>query len=889
MSNSGTNTPPIASTSRIPVPLTEQFTRPRSNSTSSPLSSTPSSASHSSGSTPPQIPLTRIFPPRQPVYSTQLHTMSHSHAAPIPNPPPVPQAPNMPAPPVPNPTAAPQPQPQAQAPAPAQPQPPVPQAFAFPRMPPTNNRTPDMMPPYGDKAAPPKFRGSHEDVKRFLRHYTQLCNAYNLIDQHEKCERVLDYCSRKVTQLIEALPAFQTKVWRDLESEILEYFDADLRETRFTIKDIVKVTKKWRHRQIKSLTRWKEYERKFITIAGWLLNKQKISVDEQSQYFWHGINKSLRRTIESRLLAKHQNLNPKTIFPMNLVREIAANLFERNRFDYNLADSDTDVPDWELHSDSESSDSDSSESDSASAKRKARKKKTHHKKSKLALTDSDSDTEPEKKSRTHKHKHHTVETSKSKKSIRQSNQDEVEQLIRQMGDLSIQDAQYALAYYKAIKLDPDVVHCVRPPAIRNQYETRTATITAPVTIPPLAPPATSAPAGQYQVPRGPMTCYGCGEVGHGLRTCPKIAELVASGAVIRDTYGRVTYRDGTLIRREYGETIAQAVEKRTVGQSHFIMMGENIESDYYQSEEEEYSGGVLAAEKQPKSTTTTRKEIFDGVYMPPIGSTFRKGKGKENAPVKETPKAGPSTRSQGPAASVSPQKTQPVRVEARGPKPIPVDVRKPRFEPNDNDVSMDDAEEAVKETEQKKSRALADSTNRKLPANKGRTGGRQSEISAGIGETQVVDNILNTPVTLRVREVLASSRELSDQLLDMIKRKNVKPTIAPAVATAQVSLSIKDRAMLIKLPMECDGKPVTAIIDTGSQLNVVSKEIYQNIIKRPMDPNRTLTMNDANGGSGKLRGHVSKVPLSCGSVMTHANLYIGDKVPFDLLLGRPWQ
>jgi hypothetical protein len=46
-------------------------------------------------------------------------------------------------------------------------------------------------------------------------------------------------------------------------------------------------------------------------------------------------------------------------------------------------------------------------------------------------------------------------------------------------------------------------------------------------------------------------------------------------------------------------------------------------------------------------------------------------------------------------------------------------------------------------------------------------------------------------------------------------------------------------------------------------------------------------MNDANGGAGNLKGHISGVSLKCGSVETSANLYVGDAVPFDLLLGRP--
>jgi hypothetical protein len=61
------------------------------------------------------------------------------------------------------------------------------------------------------------------------------------------------------------------------------------------------------------------------------------------------------------------------------------------------------------------------------------------------------------------------------------------------------------------------------------------------------------------------------------------------------------------------------------------------------------------------------------------------------------------------------------------------------------------------------------------------------------------------------------------------------------------------------------------------------------LLKLPMDPARKLTMNNANGGASELPGLVENVQLSCGSVQTTANLFIGEKLPFDLLLGHPWQ
>ena len=89
--------------------------------------------------------------------------------------------------------------------------------------------------------------------------------------------------------------------------------------------------------------------------------------------------------------------------------------------------------------------------------------------------------------------------------------------------------------------------------------------------------------------------------------------------------------------------------------------------------------------------------------------------------------------------------------------------------------------------------------------------------------------------------------------------------------------------------MECDGSPVQAIIDTGSQLNIAHKRIWKSVLARPIDMQKVISMSDANGGESMLKGLVTNVPLSCGGVLTHANVYVGEKVPFDLLLGRPWQ
>jgi hypothetical protein len=254
------------------------------------------------------------------------------------------------------------------------------------------NHTPDMMPSYGSKGAPSKFKGSYEEVKKFLKKFNQMCKAYNVPKDQDKCEHILDYCSSKVVKLIEALPSYKEKDWIRLETDILSYYDAELRETRYKVHNIQSLTQHWRHKRIKDLTQWEKYFREFMTIAGWLLNKKKINETQQAAYFWHGIHSGLRGIIEQRLSAKNPLHDITQVFPMTDVINTAQALLERNRFDYDLMDSDSEESsDESSESDSEDNSSENSESESESEvdnNKSSYKKKSHKMKAKSYKTKS---------------------------------------------------------------------------------------------------------------------------------------------------------------------------------------------------------------------------------------------------------------------------------------------------------------------------------------------------------------------------------------------------------------------------------------------------------------------------------------------------------------------
>ncbi|KAF9030233.1 hypothetical protein BDZ89DRAFT_949931 [Hymenopellis radicata] len=410
-----------------------------------------------------------------------------------------------------------------------------------------------MLPPLGSKSAPTKFAGNYEDVKTFLRRYDRLCNAYNVRDA-EKCERIIDYCSRSVVRLIESLQSYRDNDWAQLYEDLLEFYDADLKETRYNVRDIRKLAKKWYKKKIPNLRTWKKYQREFITISGWLVSKRKLTMDEEAVYFWHGINKTLRRRIESTYVARNPGVDLTQAFPIEAINKIAQVIFTRNRFDTNLIDSDdeSDIERDEYISDSSSDSSDSTSSESED--------------------DSDSDIEDTRKKhrKVSKKKKLTKRASDRGKHKKAADTSEVTNLISHMSRMSINDPSYAVMYYQAIKKDPICKDVIRRPQINPPPMAERSSFRSPfnrsIGMNNIATGANSVATMPNSIPlgirQGPLICYGCAQEGHGLRNCPGLENWLRNGTIKRDPVTlRYLLANGEEIRRGPQETVVQAVNR----------------------------------------------------------------------------------------------------------------------------------------------------------------------------------------------------------------------------------------------------------------------------------------------------------------------------------------
>jgi hypothetical protein len=119
---------------------------------------------------------------------------------------------------------------------------------------------------------------------------------------------------------------------------------------------------------------------------------------------------------------------------------------------------------------------------------------------------------------------------------------ELDSLLRDLENLSINDRRYGVAYFKALKLDPDIAQCFQAPNIQTE----------PAEFPRHSnimegrrPFFTQAHyTGPNNQEYGQMKCFECGRIGRSLRECHKIQELITFRRIKRDMYGKIVGNDG---------------------------------------------------------------------------------------------------------------------------------------------------------------------------------------------------------------------------------------------------------------------------------------------------------------------------------------------------------
>src|SRR5437016_7086371 len=121
----------------------------------------------------------------------------------------------------------------------------------------------DALPIQGKRDAPKTFRGSYDEVEPFLKTMDKLFSRFQVTSDKDKVEAIIPYCVTKVQDFIHASPAFRKPNWIKLRAQLMEYYDAERANRKYTPNDIWTFNREWNSKSITDLTHWKKYFRDF--------------------------------------------------------------------------------------------------------------------------------------------------------------------------------------------------------------------------------------------------------------------------------------------------------------------------------------------------------------------------------------------------------------------------------------------------------------------------------------------------------------------------------------------------------------------------------------------------------------------------------------------------
>ncbi|KAJ6450141.1 hypothetical protein C8R47DRAFT_1230379 [Mycena vitilis] len=807
------------------------------------------------------------------------------------------------------------------------------------------------MPLRGSRDAPKLFRGHHSEVEYFIAHYDRLLVKFHVTDPEDQCKLILDYCGTDVQGFIRASKYYHQRKWPKLRHEILQSYDVDRATSRYKPSDIASYTLRTKSKPFQNLSQWKKYYRKYKTMAGTLLHQGHITPLNYDVYFWLGIEPDLRRTLEQRINQLNPGRNVYRQYSVREIHTAAEWYFRRNRAEamvVNAADYGVDLDSGTTDAESEEESDDSDDSDYEAYRRKHRAK-ARAKKEKERKNKKKSSTAPATSSKTRTLQ--TAGTAEEVTSlIRQLNRMSItdpEYAPVYYKVLTLDSTGVAARCVQAPRIAQPWTDAnkgfnkgapAKPPVTSTTGSSTAAVAPAPLTYPNNIPLGAPPPPG----------CYGCGIDGHRIGECPEIQDLLTKNIIAVDPETRrLRMKDGTFIRRSQGESLAQAARRIAAPRVMFsaaehpelhdardmkavmaslayvedyltstdtsdtecgadvIYTDQELDAHWYVTKNDisdTESGGeqgevyltvpepsaipnseendVNAAERTMPSSKAARKEIFDGVMLP------RRDRLKnDSTPVKAVaaPKESPRGK----------KDEAPRQVRDLLPELTPVDARQPRDDIDMPDLDLTSRSGGISQKGKGPTKDHGDlSTVKRQDDSNSKNTGRYSDIQATVQIPSIIERILDLTVPMTVREAFVSSKEIRTGILECIKLKNVKAVLLgksqenPLVAQWNWP---RTEGVLIKIDVESRGHIVSAIIDTGSQLDVVRADIAALKIQRPVDMTYVTNMNDANGGKGQLRGYIHGAEINCGGVLTSTDLWVSQQAPFELLLGRPWQ
>jgi hypothetical protein len=176
-----------------------------------------------------------------------------------------------------------------------------------------------------------------------------------------------------------------------------------------------------------------------------------------------------------------------------------------------------------------------------------------------------------------------------------------------------------------------------------------------------------------------------------------------------------------------------------------------------------------------------------------------------------------------------------------------------------------------------------------------------SELRESISIAEIGEKIMNMPIHLTLKELMATAPDLSNHFHEITRKRRIPvpgaTPIDPVVISTATASSVTRQPLYacpsgrVKALVE-DSLVLSALLDNGSEINLMPRRVWERL-DQPID----TTINWSLDGFKKSKEQDSKtvlgvchdVKVSIGGVESQIPIFVVDDANADLLLGRPWE
>jgi hypothetical protein len=764
------------------------------------------------------------------------------------------------------------------------------------------------------------FSGTEvEDIEEWMEDFETFAQEYE-ISESNRCNEVTRYTSHSVKDAIRAMPGYAEKVWATLKDEIIVSYRNTVSGLAATIEQLEYLAKSTGERGIKAPKEWEAYLRDFRVISNKLKKKGLLDADREASIFHKGLPSSVRDQLENKYMMTSKVRDTSKAPPIAEQVQVGRDLFNMNRFD---ARERYEISDEQIDEERRRQEGFHQLVDVVRAKGRKITGTTEGidlggKPSWLApgIVPAERWTDRQGERTMNQNR---IRDAPPHQPIRSDTDKDLDLVIGKLKQLNVGSAQYYNAYVTAVQEGYAIQGRVQPPIWASEN----------------APPA----ARGMGLPRGvgfQGICFYCGNGGHRVNECETAGLHINKGWVRRDNGGRIVWPTGEFIHCPPGQRRSVLVADRQGRMGAGAPRAAGVHAlevmEGYPRNDQSYAGPISGAYEETylvngyyPSTFEARQTMYpshpDYSHAANIRNKVPQGRpdgfrpgpagGKDQSFRDKTTRFNAPPAGRGTSSNQIPLPREQPRFPTMKPEVYPrqpgMEVSDRKFIP-DQDVDMKDG---------------------RKPATRNKPSGdeprltRTTDFARELNPEQIIQRLLNQrhTIELSTKELFAISG-VATGIVNKGTRSHLGPAAGKQVSfgdathyVAEYSYGEEDAEeaewyevnksdetyaperkpppgrtrALIKIPAVLGGISVTAMLDTGSEIDMCSRRLYEAMANPP--PLRTdlrLLMSGVNGPPKHIDGIMQQVELRIGDLKFPTDVHVNEDGPDYIILGQPF-